>query len=1432
LRGLLGRLFDRSASRRAPGREIEPYLLEPPELPLPGAFPVWRKSLPASPRTVEARRERTASRLLASELDLLYRKSLKRSPAQGMLGETPVESAPESPDLKAWTASGGVLQTALVGRGLLWLSGEGKIYLHEPQGKTYEISPGGNARVDRFVVDRDGENLFVLSGGMLQHWNLKNDWVNGFCADFLKGSGAGAMDVLLKDSPPGVQVEVPGGRLLWSGYAITRTEEGPERTTREGLRSLGRGFFVEAAPGGAARVWRKTLPEGPEEALREKFELRELGALPMEVLALEAGGREGFVFAAVPEGLLEWDTRTLAYRVFKIPGLREASAGGPVELHVSPDDSAALLSAGGRMFLADLAGARARLGSSSSALLQWSQTHPMFVEGNSLRIGNFSFPIAPPEIPGAGLGIGEREWKALNLPTNKKLIYNTLKAFALKQHALFIGETGGGKTWLAERIAQLTGNKLWMASLNEFTRPKDLIARDTFGEDGHARTSLSLSTVLQWMTRRGVLLLDELHKPLEGVSVVNNILQNGIYRLIDGRVFRQDKENSWVIGTMNPARPPYNGEAPSGELSSRFGATLEVGYLPPVEEEALLRIFFERVPAGLIEALVAAANDLRSLYPAILPLPVSSRTLMNVVEHLQRYPEDPPAEVFRKAFNPSSIVEDPMIGKIVSEVLRLRGVSDYGKPRVPSARAGAAEIERLGLAGARPAAPGREFPDWADIPMPMTSPASGEAQAPEPDPRAQPRTRLLETVSRILSGLTGLKLVPFHLLPGEKEEGTPRRWRSVLGLGEVQYLPEDLAGGDEESAYGRALHEVWHLVYSRPEILFDWPELVKNMAFQALWWAVEDPRVNEQGLRSLPGARDWLDAAYGEDFRVRDLALERAAWNESVPLHLQFNYALIYRWWRGRPDPRVTNPKVIEALREASGPVRKAISEPDAAKAFDIVREDVWPIYRRLMEDSLKNEMGRQSGEGGGQGEQGGPGGEGSSSGGGGQNDGSEPGPEKKDQDAGSGSSDQEGREGKEGRPSQGGQSSDAQGSRKRPLSSEELRQLAEQIRKELSAKDKDFRDRHSGKMERDPEQTPEPQRAQERSRMEERRGKMNDGGKKGQAPGPREDAGEQGGGDSDKGDGAADPKDGFFGKKSVVNNDKPKDSGPADLNPVKIQPSADRSPLDQAGRMRTPDEPLRTPNSMDRAGYKTFLDRVRQFVSIARAQLKAALKVRKRQRTIMDRDSGDLDPDSLYRIPMGRRDIFSDELIPDKVLYRVSLIIDTSGSMSSEKKERAIEGAILLVESLEKTKGIEFEIVRFDSEPIVLKPYRMRLNKDVKASVVASLMRTGNATQTHKALEDAIERIRLGRGERLIILVNDGDPDKNFDREKFKALVLSAKDIDIYGIGLGPDAGLVLELFPPGHGWWLRDAGEFAKSLVKILKHKIMGTGAPQAAR
>jgi MoxR-like ATPase len=689
---------------------VEPYLLEPPMLPIPPLRDPWETGFFQGHGRFVLKREAGLAEQVAKERDF-------DAWLPGGFAEVEFKGAKprwtfkplEQPDglkVEVLESEGGeVRQAAVVHDGLFVLDSQGAmVHFRRGGGKVFSVNPG-NRGISDFTALPGGSRLLVVKADLLAEWDLLNGTEAALRSDHLRvrdakwmrsgrfAAGGGWAQVRDGEDLITWGVESRVVRRRRDALAFDKERPGP-------LAASGDRFFLERA-GGSSRVWRmEVLPESLPS--REPLPVLELGTLPFEVRAAASSGRESAVYLAAPQGIILWDLEQGKYRLFSIPGLEAAAGSGPIGMSVTSDEGGRdvlAVFAGPRVFRVEGMGVESRGAVEACENREWSEKNPMFIRGGALRIGEFSFPLAEREgrrglgarilslfrrrgTRPEGLGISEREWKALNLPTNKRLIYDTLKGFAMGQHVLFIGETGGGKTWLAERIARLTGNSLWMASLTEFTRPKDLIARETFGEDGRRGTGLSLSTVLTWMRRKGVLLLDEIHKPLDGVSVVNNILQNGVYRLADGRVFRRDKERSWVIGTMNPVKPPYNGEPPSGELLSRFGLTLEVKYLPPDEEEALLKIFHEGLPEGLAGKLVALARELRKEYPDSLPLPLSSRTLLNVAAHVERFPEDDPAEAFLTAYNPASITDDPGMRETLLKAVERLGPGGAG-PKVP-----------------------------------------------------------------------------------------------------------------------------------------------------------------------------------------------------------------------------------------------------------------------------------------------------------------------------------------------------------------------------------------------------------------------------------------------------------------------------------------------------------------------------------------------------------------------------------------------------------------------------------------------------------------------------------------------------------------------------------------------------------------------------
>ncbi|MDD5629661.1 MAG: AAA family ATPase, partial [Elusimicrobia bacterium] len=641
LRRVFSRLFDGSGAKSAQsdagaavaGSESQSgsHLSRPPQTLFSAALAVWRKAGPPSEAELQVKQANGELSDVGPEKDLVEEVKVEPEAVAVELPE-PIAGA-DKVGLQRWIVTGGVRFAALVKGGVFWVDQTGNVFLYRrAEARTLRI-PVAPGKLGPVAVSEDGEYIYAVVDGRLQRWELrtKEIWAKAAKTEAVDGSNIQALEALnaqdASSKGDGVQILMDGKRLYWAKSKFVVQSEAAEQITkngslRSGIAPAGRSLYIEKTAAGT-RVWQKPY-------FGSETKLEDIGSLPMDISAIVAGPTRGTYYAATSEGILEWDAKTRRYRLFAVPGLE---AAGPIAA-IDVDPEGRVLVAGSHSLIqAELAPAQEFLSSKAAEIRLWAQDNPMYVKDGLLHIGEFTFPIgrkaaqprpwyqrladrllrrtAPAEV--LDLGISEKDWQALNLPTNKRLIYDTLKGFSMSQHMLYIGETGGGKTWIAEKIAKLTNNELWMVSMNEYTRNKDLIARETFGEEGKNKTGLTASTVLRWMQEGGILLLDEMHKPLEGIAILNNILQNGEYRLPDGRVVKYDKKKSWVIGTMNPVKPPYKGEPPSGELSSRFGMTLEVKYLPADEEAALLRIFYDKVPQGVIEKLVAIANDLRKV---------------------------------------------------------------------------------------------------------------------------------------------------------------------------------------------------------------------------------------------------------------------------------------------------------------------------------------------------------------------------------------------------------------------------------------------------------------------------------------------------------------------------------------------------------------------------------------------------------------------------------------------------------------------------------------------------------------------------------------------------------------------------------------------------------------------------------------------------
>lgn len=707
IKGRQDQVYDSSAkisgSNSADDAVSGNYMETAPVLPLPRVKPQWKDSTAPSAAAMKYQFESKGMTEIGRVSALSVSEDLKPEPAAGLFKDiTPEDESLSYGKRLYMEVKTGVKQGRLVGEDVAWTDAEGRLNLYSPKTDSTVVIKSQMGPIERFVTSPHSRTVYVIAGGALARWDLDAKKADVIMDEKVTSLGLHDLSALRSDEE-GVEVKTDKGQLILTKGAVTLFEGTPgqvvvEKGVPPTLRSAGAAgeFYVENT-GTGSRIWKNTLGGSGSS-------VEDLGTLPFDVKTIVATKGRDTLFAVTDQGLVEWDMAGRRYRLFEVEGLRSAAIGKNVTLDLSLNGRQALVTSGDRLFYVDLGDGARDAESKESAIRAWSDENPMSVKDGVLHIGDFAFPVQTRKAEVVALpwytrlwnrirGIKEEssavggpslsaeDWKAVNLPTNKWAIYQTLKGFTLGQHVLYIGETGGGKTWMSERLSKLIGRKLYMVSFTEYTKNQDLLFSRTFGEEGKNKTGKTFETVLQWLNdpQGGILLLDEMHKPLEGIASLNNILQNLKYHM-GGKDIVGDKKTHFVIGTMNPVKPPYKGEPPSGELSSRFGVTLEVNYLPRAEESALLKIFYPGVKQEVAKRLVDIANDLRKAYPDLLPLPVAPRTLLQIVAKLVAFPKDDPIDAFKTTYNPSSIVQDQSIIEAIEKALAAHDLAGAVNP--------------------------------------------------------------------------------------------------------------------------------------------------------------------------------------------------------------------------------------------------------------------------------------------------------------------------------------------------------------------------------------------------------------------------------------------------------------------------------------------------------------------------------------------------------------------------------------------------------------------------------------------------------------------------------------------------------------------------------------------------------------------------------
>lgn len=679
------------------------YMSRPPSLPLARLRPNWQPVVAPSAPDLGYRLDGKGLAELGLVRDMATVENLSLVPDSGLVRDlTPDVTALSYGQRRFLGLPGGVKQAAMAADILTWVDDQGRLILYSPSsGKKASVTAAAGP-IERYAMADDGRHAFVWAAGTLQRWDLVEKKAEILTGEKFKALGL-TVTGFVPARPEGkdsgdMRIVTDKGSLFWIADSgkLFFFESGSEEVTAGGrvpppLKALADGYWAEDVEGGS-RLWARVGQSGGP------YSVADLGRVPHKVLALTEAQDGKLLLAVTETGFLQWDLAQKKYRHFEVEGLKEAVVARKTAVDSSKDGNRVLIQAGDRLFYVDLGQTTRAAESYEASVRLWSEENPMYVKDGVLHIGEFAFALQQRKAAAlpwyrafwnwltslvkAGASdkapaLTYEEWQAVNLPSNKWAIYQTLKGFTLGHNVLYVGETGGGKTWMADILSRLIGRKLYMVSFTEYTKNQDLIARTTFGEEGANRTGITYGPVLKWLDdpEGGILLLDEIHKPLEGIAALNNILQNLKYH-INGKDVMGSRKTHFIVATMNPAKQPYKGEPPSGELASRFGLTLEINYLPPAEEAALLSIFHRGFPAAVAKILVDVATALRRAYvEGTLPLPISSRTLLNAAKHMLGFPNDDPESIFRATYNAEVVAPDESIKEALTKVLQAHGLA-------------------------------------------------------------------------------------------------------------------------------------------------------------------------------------------------------------------------------------------------------------------------------------------------------------------------------------------------------------------------------------------------------------------------------------------------------------------------------------------------------------------------------------------------------------------------------------------------------------------------------------------------------------------------------------------------------------------------------------------------------------------------------------
>lgn len=261
-----------------------------------------------------------------------------------------------------------------------------------------------------------------------------------------------------------------------------------------------------------------------------------------------------------------------------------------------------------------------------------------------------------------------------------------LKDFLLGEHLLLVGNQGVGKNKIVDHFLHLMNRPREYLQLHRDTTVQTLTLQPSV-RDGII--VYEDSPLVKAVKMGHILVIDEADKaPTNVTCILKTLVEDGQMILADGRRIVTGATEMPNVIVMHPDfrmivlanRPgfPFLGNDFFGALGDIFSCHA-VDNPKPEAELAMLRRYGPDVPEIILQKLVAAFGELRTMADkGTITYPYSTREVVNIVKHLQKFPDEGLANVVRNVFDFDSYNKDAR--EVLITTLHKHGIPIGAKP--------------------------------------------------------------------------------------------------------------------------------------------------------------------------------------------------------------------------------------------------------------------------------------------------------------------------------------------------------------------------------------------------------------------------------------------------------------------------------------------------------------------------------------------------------------------------------------------------------------------------------------------------------------------------------------------------------------------------------------------------------------------------------